>query len=141
MRISDWSSDVCSSDLNDVWQRLGFSPRNERPGRGKGDRVLTLWWRSFGQPDLFSLAGDADDRPVAALYTQLLIWGADGHPLVTENLLAAAVRADVVFGLVDHSLVALNGQADPAARQHPINLALNSGALRLPPTHDDTIIR
>src|SRR3546814_5823492 len=94
MRISDWSSDVCSSDLNDVWQRLGFSPRNERSGRGKGDRVLTLWWRSFGQPDLFSLAGDADDRPVAALDTQLLIWGADGNPLVTENLLAEWVRSE-----------------------------------------------
>src|SRR3546814_16184892 len=112
MRISDWSSDVCSSDLNDVWQRLGFSPRNERPGRGKGDRVLTLWWRSFGQPDLFSMAGAADDRPVAALATQLLISGADGNPLVTENLLPDWVRPAVVFGPVHHNLVALTGQAD-----------------------------
>ena len=56
-------------EANDVWHRLGFSPRNERPGRGKGGKVLTLWWRSFGQPDLFSLAREADDRPVAELAT------------------------------------------------------------------------
>src|SRR3546814_12837820 len=27
MRISDWSSDVCSSDLNDVRQRAGLEPK------------------------------------------------------------------------------------------------------------------
>src|SRR3546814_13009693 len=28
MRISDWSSDVCSSDLSDSWQPLGNDPAN-----------------------------------------------------------------------------------------------------------------
>src|SRR3546814_11944240 len=33
MRISDWSSDVCSSDLRECTQRTHFPPRRRRPGR------------------------------------------------------------------------------------------------------------
>ena len=104
-------------EANDVWHRLGFSPRGERRGRGKGDKVLTLWWRSFGQPDLFSLAREKDDRPVAALDTNLLIRGSDGDPEVVEHLLSDWVRAEVMFGFVDHSLVEINGQEDEEVRR------------------------
>src|SRR3546814_3670070 len=34
MRISDWSSDVCSSDLSSL-----------RRSRGEGDRARRAWWR------------------------------------------------------------------------------------------------
>ncbi|HVE45323.1 MAG TPA: GNAT family N-acetyltransferase [Acidimicrobiales bacterium] len=110
---------TCRRDFeaNDVWQRLGFSPRSERPGRGKGGNVLTVWWRSFGQPDLFSLARENDDRPLAALDTNLLIRGADGAAEVVEHLLADWVSAEVVFGFVDHSLVEINGHEDEEARR------------------------
>jgi ribosomal protein S18 acetylase RimI-like enzyme len=104
-------------EANDVWQRLGFSPRSERRGRGKGDKVLTLWWRSFGQPDLFSLARENDDRPVAALDTNLLIRGSDGAAEVVEHLLADWVQAEVVFGFVDYSLVEINAHEDEEARR------------------------
>lgn len=127
-------------EANDVWHRLGFSPRNERPGRGKGGKVLTLWWRSFGQPDLFSLAREADDRPVAALDTQLLIWGSDGRLLITEDLLADWVRAEVVFGIIDHSLVEMNGRADLVERQTHIQYALGFEDLRMRPEAADRLI-
>src|SRR3546814_17070688 len=42
MRISDWSSDVCSSDL---------VPRHV-PGRSAGRRLQTLWPRSEARPPL-----------------------------------------------------------------------------------------
>src|SRR3546814_2073019 len=41
MRISDWSSDVCSSDLNDLCDALG-------PGVGIAVDVYHVWW----DPDL-----------------------------------------------------------------------------------------
>jgi GNAT superfamily N-acetyltransferase len=104
-------------EANDVWHRLGFSPRGERRGRGKGDKVLTLWWRSFGQPDLFTVAREMDDRPVAALDTNLLIRGSDGALEVVEQLLADWVQAEVVFGFIDYSLVELNGQEDEEVRR------------------------
>ena len=110
---------TCRRDFeaNEVWHRLGFSPRGERSGRGSSERVLTRWWRSFGQPDLFSLARENDDRPVAAADTNVLIRGADGDADVVEHLLADWVRAEVVFGFVDHSLVEINGNDDDEIRR------------------------
>lgn len=119
-------------EANDVWHRLGFSPRSERPGRGKGDKVLTLWWRSFGQPDLFSLARENDDRPIAALDTNLLIRGSDGARDVVEHLLADWVRAEVVFGFVDHSLVEINGHEDETVRRRHILYARGFEDLQYP---------
>lgn len=104
-------------EANDIWHHLGFSPRGERRGRGKGDNVLTLWWRSFGQPDLFTLALENDDRPVAALDTSVLIRGADGAPNVVEHLLADWVRGEVAFGFVDHSFVEINRHEDEEIRR------------------------
>ena len=119
-------------EANDVWHRLGFSPRGERRGRGKGDRVLTLWWRSLGQPDLFSLAREDDDRPVAALDTSLFIRGADGAVEVVEHLLADWVRAEVVFSFVDYSLVEINGHDEEATRRRHIRYASGFEDLRYP---------
>lgn len=103
-------------EANDVWHRLGFSPRGERKGRGKGEKVLTLWTRSFGHPDLFSMALEQDDRPLAALDTNLLIRGADGDVEVRQHLLSDWVRAEVMFGFIDYSLVEINRQDDTAVR-------------------------
>src|SRR3546814_8019239 len=50
MRISDWSSDVCSSDLfANVW-RLLHASRASRPGQGA---TACIWeqWRSEGQQE------------------------------------------------------------------------------------------
>jgi GNAT superfamily N-acetyltransferase len=125
---------TCRRDYkaNDVWHRLGFSPRGERRGRGKGDKVLTLWWRSFGQPDLFSLARENDDRPVAALDTNLLIRGSDGALEVVEHLLADWVRAEVVFGFIDHSLVEINGHKDEEVRRRHIRYTNGFEDLQFP---------
>jgi GNAT superfamily N-acetyltransferase len=119
-------------DANDIWQRLGFSPRGERRGRGKGGKVLTLWWRSLGQPDLFSLAREKDDRPVAALDTNLLIRGSDGASEVVEHLLSDWVQAEVVFGFVDHSLVEINSQENEEIRRRHILYASGFEDLQYP---------
>src|SRR3546814_8360025 len=37
MRISDWSSDVCSSDLAALWRSGGGSPRAVRKGGARAD--------------------------------------------------------------------------------------------------------
>src|SRR3546814_4522533 len=47
MRISDWSSDVCSSDLGERWQCSGKGARQRASGRTRlfrraaGDRIMT----------------------------------------------------------------------------------------------------
>src|SRR3546814_9192395 len=48
MRISDWSSDVCSSDLDVRWRNLGarFGAR-QMPGKGADDRQASRpGWRT-----------------------------------------------------------------------------------------------
>src|SRR3546814_3561914 len=53
MRISDWSSDVCSSDLADIG---GQAQASERPGGGQEARA-----RIFGiKPRLKRMAGDSE---------------------------------------------------------------------------------
>ena len=41
--------------LHKMWERLGFFPANEKPGRSRDGKELTVWWRDHGHRDLFSL--------------------------------------------------------------------------------------
>lgn len=40
--------------INNFWEKLGFSPRGEKPGRSKKGTTLTVWWYSYETPSLFS---------------------------------------------------------------------------------------
>ncbi len=126
-------------EANEVWHRLGFSPRSERRGRGKTGKVLTLWSRSFGRPDLFSLARETDGRPIAALDTNLLIRGSDLDPEVVEHLLSDWVRAEVMFGFIDHSLVEINGKEEGEVRRRHIHYASGFEDLRYPSDIAETL--
>lgn len=46
----------CRRDYNlgPVWSALGFQRLEERPGRGRHQKVLVAWWRDHGQPSLFA---------------------------------------------------------------------------------------
>src|SRR3546814_6174573 len=58
MRISDWSSDVCSSDLGlDQWLKLHYMPVGA-PGWGSAADTLELAAADFGLAELARAAGD-----------------------------------------------------------------------------------
>src|SRR3546814_19362299 len=69
MRISDWSSDVCSSDLHDAAQRLGARGPHVEGGRGKQRRRIVLPAEEAHAASNAELAGLAlqlaAQRPVA----------------------------------------------------------------------------
>src|SRR3546814_1814496 len=73
MRISDWSSDVCSSDLRDVDERVLAEHRVETPG-GKGQRAR------LDQPEVDTVgdAGFLGETPPALEKLRLDVDG--GHP-------------------------------------------------------------
>jgi len=50
-----------------MWPKLDFEPLGERPGRSFDGKPLTRWYRSFGQPDLFTYLHEDDVRPVATM--------------------------------------------------------------------------
>jgi GNAT superfamily N-acetyltransferase len=46
-------------ERRDLWARLGFIRRGERPGRGHDREPLVIWWRGHGHPGLFEPSLDA----------------------------------------------------------------------------------
>jgi predicted GNAT family acetyltransferase len=113
-----WVGLKCSRDfeLRRFWERVGFTPYDEVPGRAKEGSVLTLWRRDLGYPDLFGAAADADPRDLAVLDTVLVIRGAAGDAAVRDQLLAAWVDAEVRFGVVGHTYTEIDRRDDRADR-------------------------
>src|SRR3546814_1821483 len=68
MRISDWSSDVCSSDLSrgNPWQQVAEARRLSRPGAVAQDRGLPAQ-RRLGSPVRIRRPGGAGEHAVALL--------------------------------------------------------------------------
>lgn len=57
---ADWPADS-------MWPRLNFVAQTQVPGRSKERHPLTVWWRSHGHADLFTLLDEykASSRPAA----------------------------------------------------------------------------
>src|SRR3546814_6123146 len=77
MRISDWSSDVCSSDLHDGFARNAERERDARLGRDDPETDLADLCRHGAKPLFGEVARDhrAEDRLEAGF--QLLRQGGD----------------------------------------------------------------
>src|SRR3546814_10171338 len=94
MRISDWSSDVCSSDL--ITERARSSPTAKKQGRRRRSRASQLLATTSGptpagSPSATARGGRARastvlpivDNRVAAKVAQIAL-GAHAHPLLVE---------------------------------------------------------
>src|SRR3546814_6828139 len=64
MRISDWSSDVCSSDLAAAWPA---TPQDEARPRWFGDRFDSMTILAYGIPDSDYVALSFGCEPGAAV--------------------------------------------------------------------------
>lgn len=95
----------CRNDFeaHSMWPTLGFTPMGERVGRSLNGRPLTLWWKSFGHPDLLTLLDEVDTRPTAVLDSCVFfdVIG-DSPPPETEQL-----RSD---WLGDHVRLAISSE-------------------------------
>lgn len=109
----------CRNDFSadSLWPELDFLPLRERPGRSLDGKPLTRWFRSFGQPDLFSLLHEEDTRPVAVLDASVFF-----DVVATKRKdYAQQLRADwlvehVRFAVADHLLNEIHKGKDPAER-------------------------
>lgn len=98
-----------------VWPKLGFRPIKELPGRGTGGGVLTVWFKSHGKDDLFTLAAkrresrtiavvdanvffdlaEAEERPPNESKALVADWLQDILELkITAELFSEVMRAD-----------------------------------------------
>ena len=62
----DWSASV-------MWPQLGFEPLSDTPGRSAEGHLLTVWWRDFGHPTLFSHPYETEPATTVALDTNIVI--------------------------------------------------------------------
>lgn len=110
----------CRNDFpaHRVWPKLDFIPVGERPGRSFDGKPLTRWFRSFGQPDLFTLLDEADSRPLAILDACVFfdLVAARSKP-VARQLRADWIGEHVRLGVVDHVLIEIAKGTDAAERQ------------------------
>jgi len=70
----------CRQDFNEasqLWQKLGFSPINEKAGRGKQPTVLIQWWYQHPHQSLFDLIPP------------------------TQQKIRVAIDANIFFGMAD----------------------------------------
>jgi hypothetical protein len=54
----------CRRDFpaHSLWPHLDFAPLGDRPGRSAEGHLLTIWWRDFGHPTLFTRDISGNDR-------------------------------------------------------------------------------
>src|SRR3546814_19119960 len=110
MRISDWSSDVCSSDLG------GASA--DRSGRGEPDRLLSSWSSSY-------------QAALDASY-EIDLWGANRASV-------AAARARAASSRFDRDTVALTLAAAVRSEERRVGKAgVRTGRYRGSPVNNKT---
>lgn len=101
-----------------LWDKLGFVPVSERPGRSLDGKPLTRWYRSFGQPDLFTDLQEQDTRPVAVLdacsFYEVIATQPEIH---AEQLAADHVGEHARLAVADQLLVEINRDKNAARRR------------------------
>src|SRR3546814_3601275 len=97
MRISDWSSDVCSSDLaqaapaaRPAQVQAGDAEEDEDDGGGADDLFSNL----VGDQPTVQLHGDAEEFLVARLRKDLAVIGIDMHALAAATAVLGR-KADI----------------------------------------------
>jgi GNAT superfamily N-acetyltransferase len=105
-------------DADTVWPKLDFEPRGERPGRSVDGKPLTRWYRSFGQPDLFTYLHENDTRPIATMDACVFFDLVALRPKpVTQQLRADWLGEHVRLAVAGHLSNEIHRGKDPAERQ------------------------
>lgn len=112
-----------------MWPRLHFTPLGERPGRSRDRLPLTIWFRDFGHPTLFSVFRVDSELPIAALDANVVIDLAEGKPATTDPLMADWMRSEVRIAITDEVFLELDKKQDAELRAR--NRRYASGLLRL----------
>ncbi len=105
-------------DADALWPKLDFEPRGERPGRSFDGKPLTRWYRSFGQPDLFTYLHEDDTRPVATMDACVFFDLVARRPkVVAQHLRADWLGEHVRLAVTGHLGNEIHRGADPAERR------------------------
>ena len=105
-------------DADALWPKLDFEPRGERPGRNVDGKPLTRWYRSFGQPDLFTYLHEDDTRPVATMDACVFFdLVAPGRKTVAQQLRADWLGEHIRLAVTGHLSNEIHRGEDAAERR------------------------
>ncbi len=101
-------------DLNAMWEKLGFIPWGEKPGRARSGTTLTLWRRELAQSDqmefLFDGAGQGEIDVVmdAQVLFDLQTPDDDGAAVPSKALLSDFLSDELTLKITDETLVEID---------------------------------
>ena len=112
----DWSASA-------VWPQLGFEPLSDAPGRSAEGHLLTVWWRDFGHPTLFSHPHETQPATTVALDTNIvidLLTMREGSA-ESQQLLSDWVADYVQLAITPDVSVELNNHPDDSIRRSTLS--------------------
>ena len=101
-------------DANAMWEKLGFIPWGEKPGRAKSGTTLTLWRRELAPSDQMKLVfdgvghGEIDVVMDAQVLFDLETPGDDGPAAPSKALLADFLTDELNLKITDETLVEID---------------------------------
>lgn len=105
-----------------LWERLGFKPRSDKPGRGKDGSHLTFWWYDHNLPTLFSAlrASRSQDLLPVAIDTNIFFELIEPSNPTTEDshyLAADWLRDEIVLSVTPEIHIEINRHDNPQTKK------------------------
>lgn len=131
---SDWPADK-------MWSKLDFVAQTLVPGRSKEQHPLTIWWRSHGHADLFSLLQEFDaDGRIAAIDSNIYsdLHSCSDRQRSEDTAIIAPLIADgaLVITLLPTVLKEIYATRDTAERTRFLNAQVNYRRAETPASDD-----
>jgi len=128
-----------------VWERLGFVPLEERPGRSQTGALLTYWWFDHEHPSLFSHAVKdvVASKAVAVLDANVFYDLQDEDDAASKEsryLLEAWLQDEVELCLTDEMFHEMNRMPDDDRRAACRRFAQRFTQLRTQHMRVDTVV-
>lgn len=108
--------------LDEMWSKLGFVPLNEKPGKSKEGKPLTVWWLDHGHPNLFSVnATEKLNSKLCAIIDINVFFDLSENDSFkseeSESLLADWLQDDLELCVTDEIFNAINNITDSQDRK------------------------
>lgn len=108
--------------IDRMWETLGFIPLNDRPGRSKEGKLLTVWWLDHGHPTIFSQAAaqQLESKICAVIDTSIFLelhGKEDIESAESDSLLADWLQDYLELCITDEIFKAINAISDVHLRK------------------------
>lgn len=108
--------------IDRMWETLGFIPLNDRPGRSKEGKLLTVWWLDHGHPTIFSQAAaqQLESKICAVIDTSIFLelhGNEDIESAESDSLLADWLQDYLELCITDDIFKAINAISDVHLRK------------------------